>query len=251
MKSSFGNHEDVAFNLSLFKKLRLHQLLDTNSSKLFILQVYQLGLVILIIIGFCITIFGLMGFFVQMDDTVDDMGLFLIGFLLLQSFQAVVKLSICVYKANKIWDLLDITYFNFLKSKKCIEHIKILYNYCDMSTKLTNFLSISFVGSISLWLTYPLFFNMFILTSTDRLNRRFENFINLRFPVSINEYNSHYYLFYLMEAEIGFLATYGAVMIDVFLVSIFCVIIAQYKILTKTFENIGHNIKLKNGKQEQ
>lgn len=91
-----------------------------------------------------------MGFFVQTDDTVDDMGLFLIGCSLLQSFQAVVKLSICVYKANKIWDLLDITYFNFLKIKKCIEHIKILYNYCDMSTKLTNFLSISFVGSISL-----------------------------------------------------------------------------------------------------
>lgn len=92
---------------------------------------------------------------------------------------------------------------------------------------------------------------MFILTSTDRLNRCYENFINLRFPVSINVYNSHYYLFYLMEAEIEFLATYWAVMIDVFLVSIFCVIIAQYKILTKAFENIGHNIKLKNGKQEQ
>lgn len=250
MKSLFENNE-VAFNLALFKKLHLHRLLDPNCTKIFNLQIYRLALVILIIIGLCITIFGLMGFFTKMEDNVDNIGLFLIGFSLLQSFQAVLKLSICVYKANKIWDLLDITCFNFLKSKQCIKHIIILHKYCDMSKKLTNFLSISFIGSISLWLTYPLLFNMFILTSADRKTRRYENFINLRFPVSIKMYNTHYYIFYLMEAEIGFLATYGAVMIDVFLISIYCVIIAQYKILAKAFEKIGHQIKFQNSKQEK
>lgn len=245
---SFKPHE-VAFNLVLFKKLRYYHIFNTNSTKVLNYNVYRLGLVALTTIVLCVTVFGLLGFVTKMEDVVDDIVLLQIISAEIHNFLSLFKLNMCLYHANKIWDVLSVTRIDFLTSKQCSNHINILHRYRNTSIKITYFLSFIYVLTTSVWLITPLLFNTFMGTPEAERIRRYDNIFNFRFPVTINTYNHYYFLFYFTEGIIILFIGYGIFIIDLLLISISYVLIAQYEIHAQAFNSIRQNLQdLQNGK---
>lgn len=232
--------DKVAFNLALFKKLRFYHIFAPNSPKVFNFNAYRLGLAIVIIPSFFFNmIFGSVGFFVRMEDTIDDIGIYQIIFTYLNYFLSFFKLYMFVYNANNIWDLLEVTRINFMTSKHCLKHINILHEYRRLSIKITNFLSIFITLTILSWWMFPILVNNFLHAKSDDEIQRFENVINFRYPLSIKVYNHYFYFIYVIEATTGVIIEYGILITDVILISISYVLIAHYEIHNMAFTGIG------------
>jgi len=246
--SSFEVH-DVAINIELYKLLRFYHVFDPSYSKIFGFHFYRFtGILITVFIQSCV-LFGLLGCFMEMEDQLDYIELFLFIFVNASNFLSVMKICVFIYKANDTWDLFEVARIQFLKSERCRKYrVEILEKVRNKSIKLTNFIfGFSFVTSI-IWMTYPLVINL-IMIATDQINnQRYQNVFNMRYPVTINTYNQYYFVFYAIEVILAFFILYNSILIDTFLVSFCWVIIAQYEILTEAFGNIGYEDKFQNRK---
>lgn len=239
--------QEVAINLALYKWFRLYHIFDLNSAKLYGYHVHRtIGVLFTIVIQCCI-LFGLLGFLVEMEDTIDGFDLFVFIFFNLINFLSVLKICVFLYKANDTWDLLDSTRIHFMKSKHCEKHSKKLELVRDKSIYLTNFVFGSAAITLIIWMTYPLLTNWFLIKAGNPQNQRYQNIFNMRYPVTIHTYNQYYNVFYGIEICIGIFELYSSVLIDTFLVSLSWVMITQYEILKNAFENVGNEYKLGNG----
>lgn len=78
-------------------------------------------------------------------------------------------------------------------------------------------------------------------------NRRLENVINRRYPITVNTYNQYYVLFYIIETIIAIKSLYLILMIDILLLSIGWAITVQYEVLAVAFKNLGHDVNFQKG----
>lgn len=243
--------QDVSYNLALFKKLYFYRAFDPNSPKIFNCNIYQFTSMIIVTILISINIYTLLGFIIKMDDTIDEVGVIQVLFIHMHFFLSVIKVSTCLYHADKIWDLLDVTRIQFIQSKSCLKHIKILYENRDTSVKMTNILYYSITSTVFFWSTiHPLLLNKFKTISAKNVIQRYENVINLRFPVTTNVYNNNYLLFYGIEIFTIIYLAYAFIIIDTLLISISFTLIAQTKMHALAFENIGYENGHENGKHK-
>lgn len=238
--------QEVAINLALYKWFCLYHLFDLNSVKLFGYHINRTIGVLFTIVVQCGIIFGLLGFFVEMEDTVDGIDLFVFIFFNLINILSVLKICVFMYKANDTWDLLDSTRIHFLKSKRCEEHSKKLELVRDKSIYLTNFVFGSAAITFIIWMINPLVINSYLIKTGNSQNQRYQNIFNMRYPVTIHTYNQYFYVFYGIEIMMGIFVLYSTVLIDTFLVSLSWVMITQYDILKTAFENIGNECMRQN-----
>lgn len=233
----------------LFKKLRFYHFFDPDSPKILNVNVYQLALVLSLMISLTnICVLGLLQFwfYIKIEDTTSNNDFFGVLYAILNTVLSTCKIIIFVYNANKIWGLLDVTRINFLTSKRCLEHTNIFQEYRRLSIKITDFLIDLAIMLLLMWFALPLFFNMFQETSDDSTHIK-ENLSNLQFPVSVQNYNRYYFIFYTIEAIQAVLILYPMMMLDILLISISCVLIAHYEIHTRAYENIGNEQGIQNG----
>lgn len=243
--------DKVAFNSTLFKRLRFYHILTPHSPKVFSYNAYQLGVAFVIIYSSIFNTLGSIGFFVDMEDTIDDIAVYQIIFTCINNVLSIFKIYMFVYNANEIWDLLDVTRINFMTSKHCLEHINILHKYRRMSIKITNFFTIAITLTVLSWWTFPIVVNNYINPKSDgcvQSAQRYENVINFRYPLSINEYNHYFYFLYVTEAINGVIIEYGILITDVILISVSYVFIANYEIHKMAFISIGHKQTVFSGK---
>lgn len=232
--------QEVAINLALYKWFRLYHIFDPNSTKVRGYHIHRVTGMFITIIVQCFILFGLLGCFVEMEDTINGFDLFVFIFFNLINFLSVFKICVFLYEANKTWDLLDSTRIRFLKSKQCEKHRNKLELVRDKSIRLTNFVFSSAAVTLLIWMIYPLVTNSFLIRARNPLNQRYQNIFNMRYPVTIHTYNQYYYVFYGIEAIMGVYILYSSVLIDTFLVSLCWVMITQFEILKNAFENVGH-----------
>lgn len=241
--SSFEDHE-MAFNLTLYKKFRFYYILDPKSAKIYNYNIYRLVHVAIIIFVIGVNVYGLLGFVVKMEDTVDEIKFIQIIYCHMHILLYLIKMSVCVYNADKIWDLLNVARTNFLKSPQSSKHINVLHRYQRASIKITDILYVLLQITCAAWLSFPLLFNArrLMKTSSDG-TRRYENILNFRFPVTINAYNNYYFVFYVIESILVFVIAYSILLIDTLLISIVYILIAHYETLSRAFTYIGHEQK--------
>jgi len=233
----------IVINIPLFKQVRLYQLFDPNTRKILNVNVYCITLVLITVIVQCIVVYGLLGFLVEMEDDIDDITSFLLIFFHSMNTLVILKIIVFVYKANEIWDLFDIANIHFLDSEKCRKHIGILRKYGDLSIKITNLLRFLPIATFIGWSLFPL---MTYMTSSgnhdsDRMttNQRFNCIYNFRFPVTVRNFNYHFVLFYIMELMTLIYSLVVHTVFDIFIISFCSVIIAQYEIVARAFEDVG------------
>lgn len=155
--------ESDAVDMALFKRLRLYQLLDPNSDKVFNINVYRLVCVMIVLVIEIVLAYGMTGiFFSSMTDdneNIDDILKFHLDFFYLINAHCLLKVIILVYKADDIWPLLDTACVHFLNSRNCRKHVYVLRKQRDLSKKISYLLcTLSTVASIQ-WALFPLFFN--------------------------------------------------------------------------------------------
>lgn len=238
---SLQNHE-VIINLELFKKWRFYQLFDPKSPKIFNCNVYKLLSVISSVAVFLFNSFSLMTFFDKdHKHYVEHIDLLLSMCVYFNCILTYLKIGIFVNKTDQVWNLFDLTRFDFLTSKPCRKNSKPLINNRKKAIKFLNLFYYYFVVMFIIWTILPILLNIYE-DATDH----FENIYNLEFPVNMDFYNKHFYMFYFMEVIQASYICYYTIMIDLFLISFCWATIAQYQVLTKSFEGIGYEDKYEN-----
>lgn len=244
---------DVAFNLTLFKKLGFYHIFNPSGPKIFHYNAYRFAVVVFTGAVLCANVFGLLGFVTRMEDTIDNISLLQVICAQTHNFLSIFKIGMCLYNADKFWYVLDITRMNFLTSKSCRDHIGTLRSYRDVSIKITNLYAVTYVLCTSTWLLSPLLLNDFAAATPDsdsRTVRRYNNIFNFRYPVSIRAYNSYFFLYYIIEGTLILFIGYGILIVDNLLISISYVLIALYEIHGLAFKDIrpGQSLAENNGK---
>lgn len=244
-----GLHEarDVAFNSQLFNMLRFVQLFDPNGPTFLNFNFHRLIGVLSIVTILCITVIGTLGFAVESEDPVDNIGLLLLLFVFLHDFLSIIKISFFIWKTEKIWELFDLARMNFIENRQCLKYITILSACRNRSVTITNFLCGYATAIIVLWFVYPLGANAFMVMHDVR-DQRFENVFNLRYPVTIYVYNSYYFVFYAIEVVLGMFIVYGIIIFNCILISFSCIIIGHCEIYTLAFENVWNKPIPRQGK---
>ncbi|KAE9536449.1 hypothetical protein AGLY_007238 [Aphis glycines] len=240
------NGRPVALNLSTYKQLGYYQLLDPKGPYLYGCHFYRTILKIFLLVVQFITIFGVMGFFIEIEDSDANNGKS-------NSFELIIILTNCTLSSLKIytlisntkitWDLFDLTCIDFLK---CSRHSElIMENFvtrCKKSTEITKWIARSFLIGLILWVMGPFIANEEY--TAPNASHRYQNIINIKFPVTVKTYNNYYFVFYLMEVAVGFCIVYGSILVDAFLMSFCWIISAQYQSVTKAFATFGHKNEL-------
>lgn len=245
--NSLGNN-DVAFNLALFNKLRFYHIFEPNGTKIFNYNAYKIACVISIVYILSVNIWGLLGIMYTSGDEMDEIGFMQLLYSHLHCLQTSFKIAVCIYKADEIWDVLDVTRVNFMNSARCSKHIRILHEGRDTSIKITNFLYGFITLTIFVWFAFPLFVN--VTTANGVINgRRYENILNFRFPVTTQSYNRHYVWFYAAEVIVTIYLGYSILNIDILLISLVYVFIAQYEMHARAFEDVGHDQDIRQGER--
>jgi len=239
------NNNAAIINLNILKRCGFYQMFAPSHKKMFGLNVYQLYFIVLTVLTQFIISIGNLGLLFDLDDTINNVDLFLVIFATSFNYLTVWKVAVLVINKTKILELLDVTDLNFLKSKQCRNNIKILYKYRNEALQLTNLFHNFCVFVIVEWMIFPIMINSFLSYKTD--NQRLENVINRQYPVDVNTFNKYYFLFYVFESIIGIKTVYLVLLIDVLLLSIGWAIIFQYEVLAVSFKNIGHNENIKKG----
>lgn len=228
--------EEVIINLKLMKTCGFYYMFCPNAPTIFNWNVYRLLFFVIIVMVQCIVIFGILGL-IQMIKTFNISGTFLYTYICIHNYQSLLKMSIFLYNANRIWKLLDVTRLNFFTSKRCRDNIQVLYKCRENTIKVTNLYFIYFIVLNIQSFIYPLVTNMF--TTTENASQRAQNIVNLfQFPIDIH--NQYYIIFYLMESIITIFVSYALFNIDMFLLSLCSIISAEYDVLTRAFANIGY-----------
>jgi hypothetical protein len=152
---------------------------DSNTKKIFGWNIYKFSFIILTVITQCLIAVGNCGFLFELDDTINNMDLFLIIFSSSFNYLTVWKVIILMFNKSKILHLLDVTDLKCLKSKHCCNNIKILYKHRNKTLQRTKFYFNFCVLVIIQWVIYPIVINSFIANKND--NQRLENVINRRY----------------------------------------------------------------------
>ncbi|KAE9536795.1 hypothetical protein AGLY_006857 [Aphis glycines] len=235
------DHE-VAINLALFKRYQFYHIFNPNSSKILNYDSYKFTNVLFIVVVTSYNIFSAMCFFTDTVDTIDSIDLLLMIFIYSIIIISLLKICVLLFNADQIWDLFDLTRFDFLSSRLCRKNVGILYKYRDRSITITNLYQNYSTLVFIIWMIVPLVLNTFAMTESP--NQRYHNIFNMQYPVSASIYNNYYYIFYLMEIAMGIFVLNYSMIIDNFLISLCWAIIAQYEVITTAFENIGNDCKL-------
>lgn len=244
------HHHQMTLNLKYFKQYFFYQLFDPESPKLYNYNIYTTINVVFIFSVLSFMCFSMISFCIRIEDaTIDSMTL--LNSINMYSIIIISSLKICVFlfKADTIWNLFDVSRIDFLSSKLCRNRITLLYEYRKKSIKYTNLFQYIINVTLTIWLTIPLLLKFYVVP--DNMNLQYcPNILNLRYPVTTSFYNQNFYTFYVMELIITVYIAYYSIFIDNFIISICMAIIAQHEIITRAFENIGHEDILENSKYE-
>ncbi|XP_026807283.1 odorant receptor 22a-like [Rhopalosiphum maidis] len=232
--------EEVAINLKLLKLYRFYHMMKPNGTKIFNCNAYRLLFFLYGAIVNSMVIYSIIGFFVDMDDSlaISDVDLFLILFVMINFFFCSWRISFILKKSITIGDALSISRFNFFTSEHCRKHFSVLYDNRERTIKITNYFFIFSMIVLMQWIIFPIMVITF--TAPDIEYYRLPNIMNLRFPVSTHTYNQYYFIFYLMEVVISTFPIYVIMVTDTLILSFSLAIISQQEVLSRAFKNVGH-----------
>ncbi|XP_022160523.1 uncharacterized protein LOC111026702 [Myzus persicae] len=230
--------EEFSINLELMKRFRFYHIFNPNVTTIFNFNAYRLLLFLCGSIMIMIIVYSTLGFFVEMDDTLSYIDFFVVIFVMIVLFLCYWRICIFLYNADAIHDLFSISRIDFLNSKHCCKNVNVLYDNRDKSIKISNYFFLLSTTVMSQWIIFPLVVIAF--TKPEDENTRFQNILNLRYPVSTHTFNQYYYIFYLIEVAVAVFTMYVMIMPDILLMSFCWVIMAQQEVLIRAFKNIGY-----------
>lgn len=238
-------NDDVIINLKLLKICGFYQMFDPTSAKIYNWNVYRLSFIVLFFMNQLIVFFGNVGFFVKMEDNYSQFDYFFYAHTCIEVYVSLCKVWILYYNADEIWELFNLTKLDFLRNEFNKKNMNILRESRDRNIKITYLYLIGTLMVVIPWQIFPFATYMF---TTVNDNLRFQNILNLRFPVTISTYNQYFFIFYIMEWLIFVSTVFVMIITEVFFITFCCAIIGQYELIEETTKNIGHENGLQTGR---
>lgn len=229
-------NEDLAIDLRIMKLCFFYHFVNPNIKTRFGCNVYRLFYILINVIAQCFIFYGMFGYFSIMNE-LDEINFVLTIIPLLYNYYYILRLCVLLYKQKTIWDVVEVSRFNFFTSKMCCKNVKILRENAKITATINIFYYyFSLVTGVQ-WIIVPLLLNLFKTLNTS--DNRMQNILNLPFPVTTCTYNQYYIVFYLIEMIISS-CLLSTLLMDIYaLVSFNRVIIGQYKVIAHAFEDIG------------
>jgi len=249
MKMESLEYDELAINFQLFSALRIFSLFDPKSLKIFNHNAYRIAGMMLLAILLCILAYGYSGHIVGSDQMKDvDETTFLVStFVFLNTFLISFKAILIIYNTDTIWKLIRFTRIDFLSSKECSKYASIMYEGREKSVFVTNLMVVCGLILSVIWISYPLIFNAFMIGSGTSI-QRYESIYNPPYPISMSVFNQYYFIFYFMELIVVYILLLVFIIFNTIFTSFSFVFVAQYEILSRAFENIGHDQEFEKGK---
>lgn len=250
-QSTMTNRSDlreVVYNQTLYKMIGLFYVLDPNRKHINDYHIYRYICIVLSTTVTCFMFFGNLGILMNLEESANtstNMSTKIFEIIIFLS--SILKMNVFVYKAKYTWDLLDVTRIHFLSSSKSSKINEERLKKCQQL--LVRFTNAVFILEIIMCLVYminPLVVNL-DLKKIGNVDQKLRNILQMQYPVRVDTFNGHYYVFFVMESITLVFNAYS-LFIDSFLLSIAFVITNQYKILTHTFERIGAQGEYDGGK---
>lgn len=237
--------DEVTTNIALLRRLGFFVLFNPNGRKIFNRNVSRAFCVLVTVVIECLTAYGVIGLFSGTDGSPDNINLSNLLVFYQINILCLVEMSTFMYKADDIWRLYDVTRADFLTGGRGRRHARVLNEYRDTSVMMTNYLCVFLIVSVLTWILYPQLLNAIMFAGSTHhesaaANKRFYNVFDLRYPVTTRTFNDYYYLFHLMEVSVILAMGYTLIMFNTLFISFSFVLMAQYEIVAKSFETIGH-----------
>ncbi|VVC40510.1 Hypothetical protein CINCED_3A011837 [Cinara cedri] len=230
-------------NIVLLRRIGFFALFNPKTKKVFNCNIYRVCCVLVTFIIECLTVYGMIGLFVETEGKLDNVNLSNLLVYYQVNILCLVEISTFIYRAEDIWHLYKVTGVNFLTNRRSRQHKHILYEYREVSIMATNYLCKFLVLAVSAWILYPQLLNFNTFTGVHDIDitktKRFYNVFDIRFPVTTRTYNDYYYLFYLIEVFMVTSMGYLFVMFNTMFISFSFVLMAQYEIVANDFASIG------------
>lgn len=241
--------DEIAINFELFQSMRIFDFLGPNSRTIYNYNVYRLTAILLITLAFFDVTFGFLGSIIgsELKETSESLAEFAMINTYLNLYVGMFKSLMITYNADNLWDVLQVTRKDFLSSHLCLKNIEILDKTRKTSISITNFFSKYLFALYCGWVLSPLIINASMIVSGTKVPR-YENVSNYPYPVTTSFYNTYYFLFYLVELIVVGNFFYFLVTFNVLFISLLYAITAQYEIISRAFEYVGHDLTPQNGK---
>lgn len=236
---------ETIMNLKILKGWGIYQIFNPKSAEIYTWNVYVILNLVLNIFTQIISGLSPVGFFFDEYNLYGYIDYFLVGCIVCTHYKLSIMVMMLLHKKNKIWDLLAVTKYEFLKSTIYIRKIPILNKYYNKTKRFTNIYSVLIIMVYIQWTLVPWVINQFL--NNNAANQRLEKIINLPYPVTPQTYNQYYVFFNIFEVVLPFMIMYNAVVIDFILISFYYAFIGQFTIIIETFQNIGYKEKTLSG----
>lgn len=236
--------KEIIVNGMLFKCVFFLLLIVPTSPKIFNVNAYRFFGVAAFTFIQCIIVYGLLGHIMRPENEIDVNTKCQIMFVLACSVLILVLLFTLLFKSKDVLGLSTMINVDYFTSTRSCQHVEIFYEYCNLSIKIAYIFAFLTVTCTISWATFPILINtqQRDVRSNHDYIRRYENVINLQFPVTTVVFNDYYLVFYAMEVMVTiYLATMNMAY-NVFFIVISFALIGQYEVIKKAFEDISHDL---------
>lgn len=236
------NEQNYIINVRLMKLIGFYQLLNPKTpTKLFGYNVFRLVgkmsllYIVLMIVACIISIYYAL---------YDSEAVINYTMIIVVNCLALFKLYFIIRNANVLWDLMSVTFIDFLPYSG---HYKsILIRARALSTKTSTIVSLCWLAVISVWILTPITIqgNYMLVKSKDlqSYSRYRCNVANLIYPVTDEFFNDNFGVFYLLETVLSIVYGYAMMAFDFLIISMGLTIIYQIKMVALSYSSLdGHN----------
>lgn len=246
-----SGHNKYLINLTLFKYIGFHQLVDPSRAKVFGYNVYVVVNALFVAFTAAVTATGLSGILRRGHVSSDNAGLhaymkplFFVGCATVGN----LKTFIVVRNAGRVRALFGVAHRSFLLTtgRRRPTHPKLVASGRRFDRIIFPWYLLTFVITALLWIAIPVAVNNYGQHAADGAWIR-KNVINFWYPVTAGTYDRFYYAFYAAEGLMVVYSTYVLVVFDLFLIAILQLIATQYEIMSIAYERLDFKNGNKHG----
>lgn len=231
--------EEYIFNLKLEKLLGIYQILDSSkSAKIFGRNVYHIGIVIVGLYMFPLSMWNMIGVYRLTNDVVAMT--FYIGCMGNFIFSC-FKIANILYYSSDIWKCIDITSFHFTSYPHYDNNV--FKNWRKWSIQVSYVYTVVATICVTLWIVSP-----FLLRNTVVKIRRLDgsysinrmNVYNMFLMVSEDTYNNHFDKFLFLEIIISLCFLYFTMIFDNIIIIMCIALSSQLDTINDGIRTLGY-----------
>lgn len=243
-KMDTTKENEYVFNFKLARLMGLYQILDPTTITLCGYNVYHIIMAVFKLYLYFMSLLGPISLYYLTNDVIAFT--FYVGTV--QNYiYSCFKIIMFVNRSKDIWNLIDVTSFNFMSYRHYNRNIFTNWRTICIWTSYMYIILVFFV--LLCWSASPFVFSNTIvqIKNIDGSYSKYQiNVINSFVMLSDETYNKHLALFYCVELTAGVLFMYFTTIFDIFVIMICFALCCQMEAISSAVQSLGYNLSFDN-----